>query len=134
MKEAPDVDGILEYPDMFRSLLQKHLEVGSFSDTWKVQKQVLLLKPRKRPGDPVSYRPSCSLDTLLAWPGKGFNLIHLSKECQPGLVLEIKRNCGKLNNVFRAKTMRVASAYRTISMEAVCLISGMKRMKEVLQQ
>ena len=39
--------------------------------------------------------------------------------------LETKRNRVKLNGAFRLMAMRVASAYRTISSEAVCVIAGM---------
>ena len=73
MKKAPGPDGIpnvamktsvLEFLDMFRTMLQKCLEEGHFPDRWKVQKLVLLPKPEKPPGDPSSYRPICLLDTL----------------------------------------------------------------------
>ena len=73
MKKASGPDGIpnvalktavLEFPDMFRTVLQKCLEEGHFPDRWKVQKLVLLPKPGKPPGDPSSYRPICLLDTL----------------------------------------------------------------------
>lgn len=39
--------------------------------------------------------------------------------------LKTKRNRGRLGSVFRLMAMRVASAYRTISSEAVCVIAGM---------
>jgi RNA binding protein fox-1 len=42
-----------------------------------------------------------------------------------GTALKTKRNRKKLNSTFRFMAMRVASAYRTISLEAVCLIAGM---------
>lgn len=39
--------------------------------------------------------------------------------------LKTKRNRGKLDSAFRLMAVRVASAYRTISSEAVCVIAGM---------
>lgn len=42
-----------------------------------------------------------------------------------GAALKTKRNRRKLNSVFRLMAIRVASAYRTISSEAVCVIAGM---------
>lgn len=45
----------------------------------------------------------------------------------PAWAAALKTQCnrGKLNRVFRLMAMRVASAYRTISSEAVCVIAGM---------
>lgn len=42
-----------------------------------------------------------------------------------GAALKTKRNRMKLNSAFRLMAMRVTSAYRTISSEAVCVIAGM---------
>ncbi|XP_062535228.1 uncharacterized protein LOC134204423 [Armigeres subalbatus] len=42
-----------------------------------------------------------------------------------GNALEIKRNRRRLQSAFRLMAIRVASAYRTISSEAVCVIAGM---------
>ena len=39
--------------------------------------------------------------------------------------LERKRNKIKINQVYRLAAVRVASAYRTISYDAVCVIAGM---------
>lgn len=39
--------------------------------------------------------------------------------------LDTQRNLRKLNSTFRLMAMRVASSYRTISSEAVCVIAGM---------
>ncbi|XP_058816491.1 uncharacterized protein LOC131679768 [Topomyia yanbarensis] len=39
--------------------------------------------------------------------------------------LETQRNRAKLSSTFRLMAMRVASAYMTISLEAVCVIAGM---------
>lgn len=39
--------------------------------------------------------------------------------------LKTKRNQTRLNSAFRLMSIRVASAYRTISLEAVCVIAGM---------
>ncbi|XP_065078345.1 uncharacterized protein LOC135701463 [Ochlerotatus camptorhynchus] len=39
--------------------------------------------------------------------------------------LETKQNQNKLSGTFRLMAMRVVSAYRTISSEAVCVIAGM---------
>ncbi|XP_065081181.1 uncharacterized protein LOC135703783 [Ochlerotatus camptorhynchus] len=39
--------------------------------------------------------------------------------------LKTKKNQRKLNSTFRLMAMRVVSAYRTISTEAVCVIAGM---------
>ena len=73
VKKAPGPDGIpnvalkaavQEFPDMFRTVMQKCLEDGSFPDRWKIQKLVLLPKPGKPPGHPSSYRPICLLDTV----------------------------------------------------------------------
>lgn len=52
---------ILEYPDMFRSVLQKclDLEEVNFPNIWKIQELALL---PKSVGDPTSYRPICLLD------------------------------------------------------------------------
>ena len=42
-----------------------------------------------------------------------------------GAALNTKRNQRKLNSMFRLIAIRVASAYRTISSEAVCVIAEM---------
>ena len=39
--------------------------------------------------------------------------------------LGTQRNCAKLRKIQRLMAMRVASAYRTISSDAVCVIAGM---------
>lgn len=39
--------------------------------------------------------------------------------------LQVKRNLKLLNKTFRVAAIRVASAYRTISLDAVCVIAGM---------
>lgn len=45
-----------------------------------------------------------------------------------------KRNLARLNSTYRLMAMRVASAYRTISTEAVCIIVGMIPIKIVLEE
>lgn len=44
------------------------------------------------------------------------------------------RNLSRLNSTYRLMAMRVASAYRTISTEAVCVIVGMVPIKIVLEE
>ncbi|XP_062537681.1 uncharacterized protein LOC134206007 [Armigeres subalbatus] len=45
-----------------------------------------------------------------------------------------KRNLTRLNSTYRLMAMRVASAYRTISMDAVCVIVGMTPIKILLEE
>ncbi|XP_058449151.1 uncharacterized protein LOC131429121 [Malaya genurostris] len=72
-KKAPGLDGIpdvalraavLANAHMFRTVLQRCLDEGSFPEMWKIQKLVLLPKPGKPPGNSASFRPICLLDTL----------------------------------------------------------------------
>ena len=51
-----------------------------------------------------------------------------------GAALKTKRNCRKLNSVYRLMAIRVACAYRTISSEAVCVIAGMTPICITLQE
>lgn len=48
--------------------------------------------------------------------------------------LQTKRNRTILNRTFRLAAMRVTSAYRTISMEAVCVIAGMVPIEIILRE
>ncbi|KXJ80793.1 hypothetical protein RP20_CCG023423 [Aedes albopictus] len=48
---------------MFRSAMQKCLDVGVFPEAWKRQSLVLLPKAGKPPGDPSAYKPICLTDT-----------------------------------------------------------------------
>ncbi|XP_062556956.1 uncharacterized protein LOC134221790 [Armigeres subalbatus] len=45
-----------------------------------------------------------------------------------------KRNLTRLNSTYRLMAMRVASAYRTISMDAVCVIVGITPIKILLEE
>jgi hypothetical protein len=71
---------------------------------------------------PNSYGPSSSKRRLLACVSSS-----IMRYGGPAWIaaLKTKRNQAKLNSMFRLMAMRVASAYRTISMEAVCVIAGM---------
>lgn len=51
-----------------------------------------------------------------------------------GDALRTKRNRVKLNQVFRLSAVRVASAYRTISYDAVCVISGLLPIHLVIEE
>lgn len=51
-------------PDVYKGTLQKCLEVSNFPECWKKQKLVLLPKLRNPPGDLLSFRPICMLNTL----------------------------------------------------------------------
>lgn len=67
-------------------------------------------------GDPRSSRRLlASVSSSILWYGV--------PSC--GAELKTKRNRVKLNSAFRLMVMRVASAYRTISSAAICVIAGM---------
>lgn len=51
-----------------------------------------------------------------------------------GTAMKTKRNRVKLSSTYRLMAMRVASAYRTISSEAVCVIAGMVPIGYVLEE
>ena len=71
---------------------------------------------------PNSYGPSSSKRRLLACVASS-----ILRYGGPAWVaaLKTKRNQVKLNSTFRLMAVRVVSAYRTISSEAVCVIAGM---------
>lgn len=72
-KKAPGPDGfpnvaiktaMQRRPDLFRGLMQKCLDEGTFPTQWKMQNLVLLPKGNKPLEDPSSHRPICLLDTM----------------------------------------------------------------------
>ena len=71
--KAPSLDGILNRAlkmaikncvRPFVEVYKKCFDDGVFPRIWKIQRLVLLPKPRKPPGDPSSYRPLCMIDTI----------------------------------------------------------------------
>ena len=80
---------------------------------------------------PNSYGPSSSKRRLLASVSSS-----ILRYGGPAWVtaLQTKRNQVKLNSTFRLMAMRVASAYRTISSDAVCVIAGMIPMGITLEE
>ena len=70
--KAPGMDGIPNIalkmvikaaPMMFLDMYNTCLKEGTFPDTWKWQRLVLLPKGKKPPDELSSYRPLCMLDT-----------------------------------------------------------------------
>ena len=71
--KAPGIDGIPNRalkeamtlrPSLFVKMYNACILEGVFPDPWKVQRLVLLPKPKKPPEEPSSYRPLCMLDTI----------------------------------------------------------------------
>lgn len=81
---------VLEIPDTFLRILNRHLKDGTFPRIWKEARIVLLEKPRKNQRDPPAYRPVCLLNTM----GKLFEGIlneRIKKEIQEKDILSDKQ-------------------------------------------
>ncbi|XP_040164723.1 uncharacterized protein LOC120901083 [Anopheles arabiensis] len=70
-RKAPGLDGVpnaaltvalRQQPEPFRRVFQECLDMSCFPQPWKKQRLVLLPKPGKSPGKPLSFRPICLLD------------------------------------------------------------------------
>ncbi|KAI5723000.1 hypothetical protein M8J76_016853 [Diaphorina citri] len=62
---------VLEIPEVFLVIFNRHLRDGTFPKNWKEARIVLLEKPIKNQGDPQTYRPICLLNTH----GKLFEIV-----------------------------------------------------------
>nr|AMS38363.1 hypothetical protein [Bactrocera tryoni] len=127
--KAPGLDGIpnralkeaiSSKPQLFAKMYNACIKEEVFPDSWKVQRLVLLPKPKKPPEEPSSYRPLCMLDTM----GKVYESIIRNR-----LELAIQKAGGLSERQYGfIKKRSTIDALREVVDTAKCAVSG-KRWK-----